>query len=94
MADTVKAAIAFSGSILAPWAITEDPGLGVRFLAGYLGCPNTTSAEAISCLRTLPYEAILNGTIAVELAVSGIASSFVPRTTAYRIRTHFNLLEY
>ncbi|GAV06135.1 hypothetical protein RvY_16166 [Ramazzottius varieornatus] len=62
----VKAGIAFSGNSLCGWAMNINPAAGTFAIAGHLGCPNTTSAEAVACLRTLSYEVLLNGTTVLE----------------------------
>ena len=69
ISDSVKAGIAFSGSMLAGWAVTKNPEVGTLALAGYLGCSNVSSAEAVTCLKALPYEVLLNGTAALEKQV-------------------------
>ncbi|GAU91996.1 hypothetical protein RvY_04148 [Ramazzottius varieornatus] len=69
VSQKVKGGIAFSGSILAGWAVIKSPKVGTLMLAGNLGCPNTTSAEAVSCLKALPYETLLNGTLPLEKGV-------------------------
>lgn len=51
--------IAQSGSAISEWALDRKPFEHAQELATLLGCKNTTSVEIVQCLRTVPWEDII-----------------------------------
>ncbi|CAG7816018.1 unnamed protein product [Allacma fusca] len=51
--------IAQSGSALSEWALDRKPFEASQHLADLVGCPNRTSTEIVTCLRTVPWETLV-----------------------------------
>ncbi|XP_055331019.1 liver carboxylesterase-like [Paramacrobiotus metropolitanus] len=58
--SSMRAAIAFSGSILVESYFSPDPKKDAKELAAAVGCPTQSSAELIGCLKNMSVDKILS----------------------------------
>ena len=64
----VKAGVAFSGSMLAPWALAKDAVVGAKSLAKKLKCPTYNNQAMVDCVKAASVNRILKAATGQDAA--------------------------
>ncbi|GAU87469.1 hypothetical protein RvY_00304 [Ramazzottius varieornatus] len=81
--ENVKAGVAFSGSMLAPWALAKDAVDGTKSLAKKLRCPTNTNQAMVDCIKTVSVDRILKHATGKDAT-----TNFVPVIDGVHIAKH------